>query len=128
MQMRSTIGESQNFTFAPKETLSCSGSPEDGKSRVNRVPIKQAQLIEPEGMDLEASRGPGYMSDSEAKRSPIGSNNDRLQGSNSKVLPRKDMKRRDSMPDLRSNTRSFLYADPSSMLLARTGADLASQS
>ena len=80
-------------------------------------------------MDLEASRGPGYMSDSEAKRSILGSNNDRLQGSNSKVLPRKDlMKRRDSMPDLRSNTRSFLYADPSSMLRARTGADPASQS
>ena len=124
--MRSTIGESQNFTFAAKDTISCDGSQKELKGRVNRVPIKQAQPIEPEEMDLEASRGPSYMSDSDVKHS----NNDRLKGSNSKVLPRKDMKRRDSMPDLRSaeNTRSFLYAEPSSMLLARTGADLASQS
>ena len=82
--------------------------------------------MESEEIELKTSRSPGYMSDSDAKRS----NNDRLKGSNSKVLPRKDMKRRDSMPDLRSaeNTRSFLYAEPSSMLQARTGVDLASQS
>ena len=37
-QAKLTIGESQNFTFAPKESISCSGG--SGKrSRVDRKPI-----------------------------------------------------------------------------------------
>ena len=70
MQMRrSIIGESQNFTFAPKDTITCSGSAQEG--RVDRKPISRS----PERL-LDSAADPGsmtnrggacYMSDSDAK-------------------------------------------------------------
>ena len=63
--MKFTLGvESQNFTFAPKETISCSGSMNEG-TRVDRKPIKSSQV--PLETDYSASKGICYMSDSELK-------------------------------------------------------------
>lgn len=97
-------GESQNFTFAPKETLEYSESAREG--RVNRQPIKVDESHKLKRSRASSQSGtlanatPCYMSDSEFKpQSP-----QKLKNSSSSILPPKFGKRRDSMPEL--NTAS----------------------
>ena len=116
------IADTQNFTFAPKETLSssCQSIPQ---KRVNRKPIRpQRQAVE----QTTPPQAPCYMSDSEMKHS-----NRKVQPMAQNILPPKFISRRDSTPDLNSqqNARNYLYADPNSaQMLMNTQADLHSMS
>ena len=146
-QVRTLGGESQNFTFAPKETLNCSGSAHE-ISRVDRNPInkqfvnaecsssspkRQEQSLEPVDKIPRASLdGACYMSDSEAKMLNHSKSNSKMLHVSSNALPPKFTRKRDSMPDLLpgddQNIRTFLYAEPIASNQMKTRADLTSLS